>query len=304
MPKLSSVNLNDLHQNKTGAALALMRLAQFADGPLRLKEKVENGVTIRSLGVRSWSTYFFEKLCALPGEKTQAKLQTRKAIDEHVRSFLNNSGLTLGCDTESVVATLQSKVSRKLVLPTPAAEVDGRQTGNAGGQSGSAKSKIAEASGILFRGTGTVPTGLSIAQVPALRMIADVRLVTASTFEKHPKFDSSRGTTFQLSPVQGKGKPSKATSKDQWKNFYLKNLSDFGRVIQTSVVMELELDSKDDYSLTNVEGAFAAAEEFAALQKQNGKRVSVMVTVPKLPEINERSSESDDDSSSSYPGLR
>ena len=295
MPKLSSVNLNDLGPTNTGAAQALMNLAQFADGPLRLKEKVENNVTIRSLGVRSWSTYFFEKLCALPGEKTQAKLQTRKAIDEHVRSFLNNSGLQLGCDMESLVATLQLKVSGKSVLPTPVAAGDGGQNGNAGGQSGRARSEIVEKRGILLRGTGTVPTGLSVAQVPALRMIADVRLVTASTYEKHPKFDSIKGMTYELNPVPGKGKPSKASSKDQWKNFYLKNLSDFGRVIQTSVVMELELDSKDDYSLRNVEGAYAAAEEFAALQKQNGKRVSVMVTVPKLPEINERSSESDDD---------
>lgn len=287
MPKLASVNLDNLYQNKTGAAHALMNLAQFADGPLRLKEKVENGVVIRSLGVRSWSTYFFEKLCALPGEKTQAKLQTRKAIDEHVRSFLNNSGIRLGCDTESLVATLQSKVSRKLMLPKPVSEDDGVQTGNAGGRSGNAKIDVIATKGILLRGTGTVPTGLSVAQVPALRMIADVRLVTASTFGKHPRTDASRGATYPLSPVPGKGK---ALSVDQWKDFYLKNLSDFARVIQTSVVMELELDPGGGYSADNLAGANAAAKEFAGLQMRSGKRVSVMVAVPTLPALNERNS--------------
>ena len=110
MPGLSPVNLSYLAQSKTSAAQALMNLAQFADGPLRLETRVEHGVTVKYLGVRSWSTYFFEKLIATSGEKTAAKLETQKAIDEHVRSCLYNSGFKFGYSAETRTADVPSQV--------------------------------------------------------------------------------------------------------------------------------------------------------------------------------------------------
>lgn len=106
MPNLPSVNLRFLNRNKTGSAEALSNLATFANGPLRLQKKLENGITVRYLGVRSWSTYFFEKIIATPRQIAKAELKTRCAIEFDVRPFLNNGGLTLFFEPETVTASL------------------------------------------------------------------------------------------------------------------------------------------------------------------------------------------------------
>jgi hypothetical protein len=284
MPGLSPVNLSYLAQSKTSAAQALMNLAQFADGPLRLETRVEHGVTVKYLGVRSWSTYFFEKLIATSGEKTAAKLETQKAIDEHVRSFLNNSGITLGYSAEALTADLQSKVVKKCVLPDPVGQLETRGNGKAGTGARNNNADLVETKSRIFRGIGTVPGGLTLAAAPPLKMIADVRLVTGPTFDLHPKTDSTRGQTHRLNddlPDSG----GQASVK-KWKKYYLDNLSRFGEVIQTSVVMELQPDSEGDIPEAQRQGAFSAAEEFIRLQKQQGKQVSIMLTVTKLPAVN------------------
>lgn len=77
MPNVSAVNLSFLNNNKAGSAAALILLADLSNAPLRLQKKVENGVTVKYLGVRSWPTYFFEKLLATPAQKTKAKSRRR-----------------------------------------------------------------------------------------------------------------------------------------------------------------------------------------------------------------------------------
>ena len=282
MPNVSAVNLSRLDQNKTGSATALMNLAQFANGPLRLQKKVENGVTVKYLGVRSWSTYFFEKIIATPTQKSKAKLKTQKAIDRDVRSFLNNSRITMGRRPEDVVASLQARVVGKSVTPAPIAAVDNDEDSRTHTRPTNEITDVIKTSSKLFHGTGTVPTGLSLAAVAPLRIIADVRLVTKNTFDSHPKGDLRRGLTYSLSKFPG---IDKKTCVNEFKKYYLDNLKKFEGVVQTSVVMEIQLDANGNCSEANREGARSAAKEFVRLQKLQGKHVSVMLTVPELPSV-------------------
>lgn len=279
MSNVSSVNLSALSKLPSYSANALLNLALFANGPLRLQKKVESATTVTYLGVRSWSTYFFEKIIATPAQVAKAELKTQAAIDQHVRSFMNNSGLTTKYDGETVVASLQSKTVGKSVLPVPVAAVG--KNGKSGTRPNYKKCEVVEAKGKLLRGTGTVPTGLSVAAVSPLRIIADVRLVTEATFELHPLGDARRGTTCSLGEFPAVGKK---VGVNDFKKYYLGKLNDVAAFINTSAVMELERDNGKCCSAANLEGARAAATEFRGMQKlQHGKHVSIMLTVPQLP---------------------
>jgi len=283
MPNVSAVNLSSLQSNKSGSATALMNLAHNANGPLRLQKKVEGGITVKYLGVRTWSTYFFEKIIATSTQIRKAKLKTQKAIDEHVRSYLNNSGIKYGANAanaESITASLQSKVVGSSVSPAPSAAAVDKEASETGRRRTDENVEVFETTTSLFRGTGIVPSGLSVAVVPPLRMIADLRLVNEATFTRHPKGDSRRGLTYSLSEFP---RTAKKTGVNDFRTYYLDILKSYAGVIQTSVVMELQLDAGGKCSEDNREGACSAAKEFVGLQKLQGKHVSVMLTVPKLP---------------------
>lgn len=280
MSNVPSVNLSFLSANKSASAVALLRLAELANGPLRLQKKVENDVTVNYLGVRSWSTYFFEKLIATPAQITKAKLKTQNAINRDVRSFLHNSKLTMGSDPESIVAALQSKVVGKSVSPEPVSK--GGTNDHSGTGANHRDPEVLQTTGKLFLGTGTVPSGLSVAVVSPLRIIADVRLVNEATFNLHPAGDIRRGLTYSLGVTPPE---DMKMGVDDFKKFYLDKLNGLTASVQTSVVMELYRDSGIACSAGNMEGARAAVKEFTGFKKLHGRHVSVMLTVPALPSV-------------------
>ena len=282
MPNVSSVNLSFLNRNPTGSATALINLADFANGPLRLEKKVENGVTVTYLGVRSWSTYFFEKLIATPDQKANAKIKTQAAIEQNVRKFLNNSGLTTSRNPEDLTAALHSKVVRKSIVPVAIAKAGTDQVGKASTRPTYSKTcEVVETKGKAFHGATTVPKGLSVAVISPLRVIANVRLVTEATFKTHPSSDSRRGLTV----AQGDFVIDKLTSVNEFKAQYLKCLNSVAGSIETSVVLEVQRDCGNTCSEANQEGARSAAVEFVGTQRLKGNRVSIMLTVPKLPSV-------------------
>jgi hypothetical protein len=278
MSNVSSINLGNLSVNKSHSAVKLLNLAQYANGPLRLQKKVENGNTVIHLGVRSWSTYFFEKLIATPAQVAKAKLKTQVAIDRDIRSFLHKSGMTMGPSHESIVADLQMKVLGKSILPAPASW-DGI-SGNANAGPNYRPPEVVQTTGKLFHGSGTVPTGLSVAVVSPLQIIADVRLVAEGTFGSKTVADQRRGKVYSMGQFPDIGK---TTSANVFKKYYLEKLNAVAAFVQTSAVMELALDAGKDCSDPNLEGARTAAKEFAMAQKREGKHVSIMLTVPKIP---------------------
>jgi hypothetical protein len=282
MPKVSPVNLSFLNNNRTGSVQALINLATFGSGPLRLEKKVENGVTVTYLGVRSWSTYFFEKLIATPAQVAKAKIKTQAAIEQHVRSFLNNSGLTFGRDPEGLTAALQSKVVGKSVMPESIAEAQADRKGSPGNMPAYRKPpEVLETKGKCFNGATLVPRGLSVAAVSPLRVIANVRLVTEASFQTCPGGVSRKGLTVS----QGDFVIDKRNGAHDYKKQYLDRLNSVAGLIHTSVVLEVQRDDGDACSDANLEGARSAAAEFGNAQKSRGKHVSVMLTVPRLTPI-------------------
>ena len=282
MPNVSSVNLSFLHNNKSGSAIALINLADFANGPLRLKKKVENGVTVTYLGVRSWSTYFFEKLIATRTEKANAKIKTQAAIEKHVRSFLNNGGLTFGRSAEDLTAALQSKVVGKSITPALFVE-DGKDQDDIASTEPTYRTlpKVTETKNKTINGVTTVPTGLSVAVISPLKVIADVRLVTSARLKTHSASDTRHGLTVRQVAVVSDRSARAADFKTQ----YLSRLNSVAGSIETSVVLEVQPDSGKECSEANLDGAYSAAKDFIKTQRSSGKHVSIMLTVPKLPTV-------------------
>jgi hypothetical protein len=289
MPSVPSVNLSFLNNNKVESATGLIQLADLSKGPLRLQEKLENGVTVKYLGVRSWPTYFFEKLIATPAQKTKAKLKAQVAIERHVRSFLNNSGLTMaGRSADGITATLHAKVTGRLVTKLPieqeaALDQKGKFTTTPTFQN---QAEVVSTKGKIFRGAATVPTGLSVAVISPLKVIADVRLVTAATYNAHPSSDTSKGMTVS----QGHFTTDLKASLTDYKNQYLASLNCVAGGIKTSVVLEVQLDAAGKCSESNLEGAREAATAFVKTRRSQGAHVSVMLTVPELPSVIEADS--------------
>lgn len=282
MPNVTSVNLSLLNRNQAGSVNALISLADLANGPLRLQKKLENGKPVIYLGVRSWSTYFFERLIATPAQIAKAKIKTQAAIEQNVRSFLNNSGLTFARNPEDLTAALHSKVVGKPGTPTPVAKAASEQENKATTRPAyRTPDEVVETKGKAFHGATTVHKGFSIAVFSPLRVIANVRLVTKATYETHPGNDTSKGYTVS----QGDFTIDKRNSVDDYKTQYLARLNSVAGLIETSVVLEVQRDAAGKCSEANQEGARSAAKEFAGIQALKGKHVSVMLTVPELPSV-------------------
>lgn len=289
MPNVSAVNLSFLNNNKAGSAAALILLADLSNAPLRLQKKVENGVTVKYLGVRSWPTYFFEKLLATPAQKTKAKIEAQVAIEQHVRSFLNNSGLTMaGRTADGITATLHSRVIGRLVTKLPveqeaALDQEGKATTAPIFQD---QEVLIRTKHKTFRGAAIIPTGLSTAVISPLKVIADVRLVTAATFNTSP----GQNKLARCTVSQGAFTSDIQAGIDDYKGQYLASLNSVAAIVNTSVVLEVQPDSNGKCSEANLAGARQAATDFVKTRKSQGKHVSVMLTVPELPLVTQTAS--------------
>jgi hypothetical protein len=284
MPNVSAVNLSFLKNDKLGSATALILLADLSKGPLRLQKRVENGVTVKYLGVRSWPTYFFEKLIATPAQKTKAKIEAQVAIEQHARSFLKNSGLTMaGRSADGIIATLHSRVIGGLVTKLPVEQEAARaQEGNT-----TTAPTFQDQDGLIrtkhktFRGAAIVPTGLSIAAISPLKVIADIRLVTEATFNT----PLGQNKLARCTVSQGAFTSDIQAGIDDYKVQYLNSLNCVAALVQTSVVLEVQPDANGKCSDANREGARQAATAFIQSRKLLRRHVSVMLTVPELPPV-------------------
>lgn len=289
MPSVSSVNLSFLKNNIAENATALIRLAELSKGPLRVEKKIENGVTVKYLGVRSWSTYFFEKLIATRAQKTEAKINTQVAIEQHVRSFLNNTGLIMeGRSADGITASLHSRATGRLVTPPP---VFKKATGGNKGtailkKDASTEDELRSARFTTTLGKVLVPTGFSLAVVSPLQVIADVRLVTEKTHQDHSGSDKRLGMTVSQGVFinYARGNP------DDYKKQYLASLNGVAKLVESSVVLEVQPGPDDTCSESNLAGARQAAIAFIRTCRLQDKEVSVMLTAPALPTVKKTAS--------------
>ena len=276
MTERPSVNLQDLLSCAALKVEALNKLAASDCGPLRLKKKVVGDKTVRYLGVRSWSTYFFEKIIASSKEVRQAKIDTQKAIDEHVRPFLHGVSFLHSSNPEALTRALQARVIRKQISPSLCTDVLAGH--NSQTQNGP---HFLKKTASLFHGTTTVPTGVSFAVVSTLKVIADVRLVSKETFNDAFKKNCRRGLTSTINP-----RPLShfKSSRANYKAYYLAELRKQSENINSSVALELQPDERSYCSNDNMFGAHDAAKEFIKESAEQRERtVSIMLTVPNLP---------------------
>lgn len=303
---MNSLNLRNLSANSVKSIETLQKLAMSSDAPLRLEKR---GGQIY-LGVRTWPTYFFEKIVASEKEIAHTEGKTQKAIEMHVRSFLTDSNTTFNeAEADAVIFNLHKRTTNKLItrpvflkaVKTPGAEKR---------QDVHANNDLRKVNGKRFDDAILVPKGISIAALstikkpdnkikniddliqrlitsiksPAaknttLHVTADARLVRKETYESATKSLLRGGTTFQLGSLPSKIPPS----SEDFSKYYKRELNGVATAVKTTVILELHHDLKNDCSKANVQGALNAANRFMDERKLAGKPVSVMLTVPKLP---------------------
>jgi hypothetical protein len=192
--------------------------------------------------------------------------------------------MLLGHDPEELTATLQLMVLKKKGKPQPIVGPDTDKDSQVDKRQGDSPPKYSSARRKMFHGATTVPTGVSMAEVSPLKVIANVRLVTKAYYEEHEKHLStslSKGETIRQAAIQNLSNPD----SEYFKKEYLQRLNDNADLIQTSVVLEAQADSTSTCSDANLKGAREAAEQFVQEQRGKNKHVSVMVTVPECPPL-------------------
>lgn len=109
---MQTINLMTLAKNASESVTRLTEMATLSSAPLRAE--VRNGQI--HLGVRSWPSYFFEKIVASDLELQQARANTQIAIESHVRAFLNSKDASMDTVKEELIMNLlHTRTTEKLV---------------------------------------------------------------------------------------------------------------------------------------------------------------------------------------------
>lgn len=304
------VNLRTLNVDPRESVVTLQHLATSSEGPLRLQRR--NGEIY--LGVRTWSTYFFEKCIAWDSEIVKAERDTQLAIEQHVRCFLSASGTTLSADRgDEITLNLHTRAINKLVSRPVFVNPRTQSSAAKRAANDSTVRSLDETKHTMANGAILVPKGISFAQLSTvvkvkppvsatkepdslidrlfsilkpgvppspLQVIADVRLVRKETTLSAPAGLLERGTTTVLGQL-----PSGTLASKNFERFYLGQLNNVADRVKTTIVLELDHDLGTGCSELNITGACNAAEEFIQGQLRRGKHVSVMLAVPALPTL-------------------
>lgn len=311
---MERINLTTLAKKPVESVNELRRLAMLSDAPLRIEH--EDGKIY--LRVRSWPTYFFEKIVAWDSEIAEAETDTQQAIEKYARSFLSNSKTTLdAAEGDLITSLLHTRTLNKMI--TRPVFASAAKTGAAN------KSRIAdnepafkEVSRIASNGAMLVPKGVSIAQINAVekravakgkgqhrdapirsaatnsafKVLADVRILRKDTIKLATRARLLRAHTVDLE--NSSYKTDNLGTRQSYETYYRTQLNSVARSISTSVLLELRHDTNAGCSADNVNGALDAANGFIEAQLKSGKHVSVMIAVPELPKI---------DPLPKYPGI-
>jgi hypothetical protein len=285
---MSDMNLYALQKNFDANSLGqLAALANSAEGPLRIT--IEHDVP--HIGVRSWPTYFFEKItCAFNLNSLEnIEKQTIKSIKKHVgpslKTFSKNSSdllphmLLHKLCTRTSEASLNPDLGPRLLLNASTTRPEYVEP-----------VVVRDAKFKVIDGMMIVPKGLSMISREIGKVMADCHLVTITDTNAIP---NSAGTAIDSDlnyAVPKKILPTlvqmgKSPCEKDFYEFYYNGLISNTDSIQTCVAIEL-LSTEMENSLSNRNGALRAASAFMKQSKLSGKSISVSLCIKqKLQEV-------------------
>ena len=276
--------LNCLKRGYGAKVNALASLANSTDGPLRIK--IKNNVPY--LGVRSWPTYFFEKIVCVDSQIKRIEAETEKAILKYIDPFLGaaeariadaNDPALFKFSAESLSFRLQAKAAgkgfnlkvEKTVLlkaftTKPAYKVP----------------SIKRATATAFNGRIAVPSGLSIGVVPVEKVMTDCRLVeniATSLPLSGEAYNADRHDSLPTRKPSNSGYKDMLDEEKNFFNFYLQNLRTNTNSFRTSVAIQISSDTATGASAQKRNGVWRAAKVFMRERMEAGASVSVLLCV-------------------------
>lgn len=293
---MSQINLLELCWSKTNymhSFKALEELADSKEGPLRIEYKNE----VPHLGIRTWKRYFFEKLWLDDLDIPEIERKTEQTINSYVGTLVQKienppkpkpvSGAVpppktpdLGLFAKRVLYKLKAKALGKDL--DPRVTMEGWMAASTT-QPGYRPEKVD--SGIVrsHNGKVMVPKGLSMGVVPIENVIADARLLG---FRFMPIEDNNGQSRYLSMPDRLKTLEPSSFDENDYYQFYKYNLNQVGDG-ETSVAMQLTINSSAGSSEANRHGAWRAADEFIK-KRATQCPVSVLLCTKNLPEVEKK----------------
>jgi hypothetical protein len=279
---MHDVNLSAPRTNcKFNSLDDLETLVNSADGPLRIKVKGD----VPYIGVRSWTTYFFEKIrCAFNLDSVKnIENETFKEIRQFVPAFLKDRlaskdlalphMLLLKLCTRASEASVEPELGARFLLNASTTRPEYAEP-----------VIVRETTVKVIDGMMPVPGGLSITAREIGTIMADCHLVSdTSTDALHPPAGAASGVDSTYA-IPKKVLPTlvsigKSPGEEEFYNYYYDNLKANNVSIRTCVAIELLCNSdQEPYPLTR-SGAWRAATQFMKEREKEHKPVSVVLSV-------------------------
>lgn len=269
----------------------LEKLADSNEGPLRIE--YEKGIPY--LGIRTWKTFFFEKLVLDDLDIPDIERNTAETIDSFVGGLVeaikkspkkpsalgtmeNSPTPDLGVLSSSILFKLQAKASGTDLKPrvSTTAWINASTSGPA-----YRDEKVDLTTVGSFNGKFIVPKGLSIGTVPIWKVMAEARLLSSSFMS----IEDSSGQSRFLSPNSKQKKDPSEFEENDYFIFYKLHLERQVKASETSVAIQLVFDIGGGSSEDNQNGAWRAADEFVKKRAAKQQPVSVLLCTANLPKI-------------------
>lgn len=161
---MPSINLMTLANDAQVSLGKLTSLAGLSSAPLRVEHR--NGQI--HLGVRSWSTYFFEKIVASDLELAQIETRTQIAIEKHVRAFLNSPDMSAEAGKEKLIMDLLHARTLNQTTTKPEFSSSKKQPAAKSEKEKNEKIELRKVTSKPFNEAILVQRGVTIAQPSAL----------------------------------------------------------------------------------------------------------------------------------------
>ena len=288
MSAIASVNLTSIKAKiaansgdvPTQFAHQLRALSRQSDGPVRVRSKIENGVTVKYPGVRSWKNFFLETFFCSAEHRASETIRAVSEIEKTIRPFLQKHNGTSYEHFELIVTGLNCKATGKnLSLPSVGTAADSGGAIKATRPDFKASPDLASTRVKTFYGNTVIPSGITIGKIAVENVIAEFRSITSYHSAKsqcglHERSKTDRRRETRIADTE--------MDPAKFKAYYLAQLNKNADQITVSVALELETSSQEVCTKANVQGAHDAAVEFIALMKEKNKEVSVFLSTPTL----------------------
>ena len=276
MPDVNTKNLDAPNVNLARTIADLHKLANSTKGPLRIKID-KNGEPC--IGIRSWPTYFFEKIFCVDTQIEKIEEKTKAKITETIAPFLK----FVNSEGSSYLKTRTIKDSEAIILNKLYTKVEERNLNPNIGKTGKSSASTTTPQYNPFNmqltrgrphdGMLTVPMGLSVGDIPIEKVVANLRLVPESI---------ASNAYYHFIKIPTKAFPEilvdeTLEGEDYYSAYYDKLFKEYDSEFQGSIAIELAPGSNGCVPAEHSRGAYTAAAKFIKKRSSEDNSISILL---------------------------